>query len=338
MSSDRIKQVVILLAVIAVLFFCYWMLIHYFDNRNMTDDAQVDGNIVPVIARTDGFVEKIFADDDQLVKKGVLLVQLDTTDLHLQLRQAQSSLNIAMKKLAISQDQLKMAAIDLNVAKSTIHSKQATVDRTKSDFERFSALKEKGIVSEQQFEVADEGYKKAIVDYQIAQDKQRQSSLQNVTAAENVALAEETILQTQHQIELLKKQIGYASIFAPSNGIVSKRKIEEGQMVKTGAQLFTIADNDHLWLTANFKETQLVRMKTGDKVSIKIDAIPGKDFSGTVKSFGGATGSRFALVPPDNATGNYVKVIQRVPVRIEFTDSVQHEMLRPGLSALVYLK
>lgn len=338
MSSDRIKQVVILLAVIAVLFFCYWMLIHYFDSRNMTDDAQVDGNIVPVIARTDGFVEKIFTEDDQLVRKGALLVQLDTSDLHLQFRQAQSSLNIALKKLAISQEQLKIAAIDLTVAASTIHARQATVDRTKSDFERFSALKEKGIVSEQQFEIADEGYKKAIVDYQIAEDKQRQSSLQNVTAAENVALAEESILQAQHQIELLKKQIGYASILAPSNGIVSKRKIEEGQMVKAGTQLFTIADNDHLWLTANFKETQLVRMKAGDKVTIKIDAIAGKEFSGMVKSFGGATGSRFALVPPDNATGNYVKVIQRIPVRIEFTDSVEHEMLRPGLSALVYLK
>ncbi|MBX7110150.1 MAG: HlyD family secretion protein [Chitinophagales bacterium] len=338
MSSDKIKPIVILLAVIAVLAFCYWMLIHYFDRRNMTDDAQVDGNIVPVIARTDGFVDSILADDDQQVKKGDLLVLLDTTDLHLQLQQAQSSLKIAMKQLDIAQEQAKIAAIDLRVATSTIQSKQATVDRTKSDYERFSALKEKGIVSEQQYEAADEGYKKAVVDFRIAEDKQHQASLQNITASSNVMLAEETILQTQHQIALLKKQTGYASILAPSTGILSKRKIEEGQMVKTGAQLFTIVDNDHLWLTANFKETQLADMKPGDRVTIQIDAIPGKDFSGTIISFGGATGSKFALVPPDNATGNYVKVVQRIPVRIEFTDSTQHKMLRPGLSALVYLK
>lgn len=338
MPSDKIKPVVMLFAVIAVLAFCYWMLIHYFDRRNMTDDAQVDGNIVPVIARTDGFVEKIYAEDDEFVQQGALLVQLDTADLHLQLQQAQSSLKIAMKKLNIAVEHVKMAAIDINVAASTINSKQATVDRTRSDFERFSALKEKGIVSEQQYEIADEGYKKALVDFRIAQEKQSQASLQSITAQADVALAEETILQTQHQIALLQKQIGYASIFAPTNGIVSKRKIEEGQMVKSGTQLFTIADQQHLWITANFKETQLTRINKGDLVTVKIDAIPGKSFDGIVKSFGGATGSRFALVPPDNATGNYVKVIQRVPVRIEFADSIQHEMLRPGLSALVFLK
>lgn len=338
MPATRTKQIVILLAVIGVLVFCYWMLIHFFDSRNMTDDAQVDGNIVPVIARTDGFVERLFADDDQPVKKGELLVQLDTTDLYLQLQQSISSLKIAENKLAISNEQIKISELDLKVATSTIESKQATVNRTKSDYERFSALKEKGIVSEQQYEAADEAYKKAIVEYNIAHDKQNQAALQNVTAKGNAALAEETILQSQQQIALLKRQIQFASIVAPSGGIVSKRKIEVGQMVKAGTQLFTIADNDHLWLTANFKETQLSGMKEGDEVTIKIDAIPGKSFRGKVKSFGGATGSRFALVPPDNATGNYVKVVQRVPVRIEFADSVQHDLLRPGLSAIVFLK
>ena len=139
-----------------------------------------------------------------------------------------------------------------------------------------------------------------------------------------------------NQIAIIRQNIQYATIKAPVSGYVSKRKIQIGQMVRTGAQLYSIVESNDLWATANFKETQLSAFPVGKRVKIVADAYPDDVFYGIVESIGNATGSKFALLPPDNATGNYVKVIQRVPVRIRFEDSVRaHKLLRPGFSLVV---
>ena len=149
-------------------------------------------------------------------------------------------------------------------------------------------------------------------------------------------LARQNIIAQENQIEILRKNIQYATIKAPVSGLVSKRAIQDGQMVRTGTQLFSIVQSNDLWVTANFKETQVASFPVGKRVKILADAYPKDVFYGIVESIGGATGSKFALLPPDNATGNYVKVIQRIPVRIRFEDSASaYKLLRPGFSVVV---
>jgi membrane fusion protein (multidrug efflux system) len=171
---------------------------------------------------------------------------------------------------------------------------------------------------------------------QNAYDHQTQATAMIADTKKQVELARQNIIAQQNQIEILRKNIQYATIRAPVSGQVSKRKIQNGQMVRTGTQLFSIVQSNDLWVTANFKETQVVSFPVGKRVKIIADAYPDEKFYGIIESLGGATGSKFALLPPDNATGNYVKVIQRIPVKIRFEDSVRaHKLLRPGFSVVV---
>jgi membrane fusion protein (multidrug efflux system) len=197
-------------------------------------------------------------------------------------------------------------------------------------------LQEKGVVSVQVFEITEENFKKNQVALENAYDRQIQVTSQVEDAKKQLDLAHQNITAQINQIAIIRQNIQYATIKAPVSGYVSKRKIQIGQMVRTGTQLYSIVESNDLWATANFKETQLSAFPVGKRVKIVADAYPDDVFYGIVESIGNATGSKFALLPPDNATGNYVKVIQRVPVRIRFEDSVRaHKLLRPGFSLVV---
>jgi len=186
------------------------------------------------------------------------------------------------------------------------------------------------------YEITEENFKKNQVALQNAYDKQIQVTAQVEDAKKQLELAHQNIDAQINQIAIIRQSIQYATIKAPVSGHVSKRKIQAGQMVRTGSQLFSIVQSNDLWVTANFKETQLSAFPVGKRVKILADAYPDDVFYGIVESVGSATGSKFALLPPDNATGNYVKVIQRVPVRIKFEDSARaHKLLRPGFSLVV---
>ena len=197
-------------------------------------------------------------------------------------------------------------------------------------------MKDKGVVSVQIYEHSEENYTKSKIDLQNAYDKQAQAKTGLDDAGTQLQLAKQNIVTQLNQIEILRKNISYATVQAPVSGLVSKRKIQIGQMIRTGAQLFSIVQSNDLWVTANFKETQLAEFPVGQRVNIRVDAFPEEIFYGKVETIGGATGSKFALLPPDNATGNYVKVIQRVPVRISFEDTVRaYQLLKPGFSVIV---
>jgi len=312
------------------------LIINYFDDKNRTDDAQVDCNIVPAVARTDGFVDSIYVADDQVVHAGEILVQLDTSDLYLQLKQALSALEISHTNLRRSEAAIHVALVDKKIATQNIEAQQASLKTAESNYERNKILKDKGVVSVQVFEFSEEGYKKNTIHLQNAYDRETQSTAQIEETKRQVELARQNIVAQKNQIEILQKNIYYATIKAPVSGQVSKRKIQKGQMVRTGTQLFSIVQANDLWVTANFKETQVPTFPVGKRVKILVDAYPKEPFYGIIESIGGATGSRFALLPPDNATGNFVKVIQRIPVRIRFEDSARaYKLLRPGFSVVV---
>jgi len=331
-----LRNILILLLIAGTLAIIYWLVINYYDEKNRTDDAQVDGNIVPVLARTDGFVDSIYVNDDEYVHAGDMLVRLDTTDLYLQLKQALTSLAVSHTNVQRSKVGIDVAEMEKKIASQNIEAQKVSLKTSESNYERNKVLQEKGVVSVQMFEITEENFKKNQVALQNAYDRQIQVTAQFEDAKKQLELAHQNIDAQINQIAIIQQSIQYATIKAPVGGFVSKRKIQAGQMVRTGAQLFSIVQSNDLWVTANFKETQLSAFPVGKRVKIIADAYPDDVFYGIVESVGNATGSKFALLPPDNATGNYVKVIQRVPVRIKFEDSARaHKLLRPGFSLVV---
>jgi len=334
--KPALRNIFILILIAGTLAIIYWLIINYYDDKNRTDDAQVDGNIVPALARTDGFVDSVYVDDDQHINEGDILVQLDTTDLYLELKQASNSLEISRTNLKRSEVGIHVAELEGKIASQGIETQKAALKFAESNYERNKVLKDKGVVSVQMFEFTEEGFIKNTIALQNAYDRQTQSIAQIEDAKKQMVLAAQNIAAQTNQIEIIRQNIEYATIKAPVSGFVSKRKIQKGQMVRTGAQLFSIVQSNDMWVTANFKETQVGAFPIGKRVKIIPDAFPDEPFYGFVESIGGATGSKFALLPPDNATGNYVKVIQRVPVRVKFEDSVRaYKLLRPGFSVVV---
>jgi membrane fusion protein (multidrug efflux system) len=330
------RNILILLLIAATLAVIYWLIINYYDDKNRTDDAQVDANIVPVMARTDGFVVAIRVDDDQYIHAGDTMAILDTTDLCLQLKQAVNSLSASKTSLARAEVGASLAEGDQKIAAQNIEAQRVSLKTSETNYERNKILKDKGIVSVQVFEFTEESYKKNAIALQNAMEQQKQSAAKWEDSKKQIDLARQNITTQSNQISIIQQNIDYATIKAPVNGLVSKRKIQRGQMVKTGTQLYSIVQSGDFWVTANFKETQLRSFPIGKRVKIIADAYPDDFFYGIVESLGGATGSKFALLPPDNATGNYVKVIQRVPVKIRFEDTARaHKLLRPGFSVVV---
>jgi membrane fusion protein (multidrug efflux system) len=334
--KTALRNILILLLIAGTLAVIYWLIINYYDDKNRTDDAQVNSNIVPALARTDGFVDSVYVDDDQFVHAGDILVQLDTSDLYLQLKQALNALAISKTNLERSTLAIHVAEVENKIAIQGIEAQKAALKTSKTNYERNKILKDKGVVSVQMYEFTEESFTKNTIGLQNAYDRVMQSTTQVADTKKQVELARQNIIAQQNQIEILRKNIQYATIKAPVSGMVSKRAIQNGQMVRTGTQLFSIVQANDMWVTANFKETQVATFPVGKRVKILPDAYPKDVFYGIIESIGGATGSKFALLPPDNATGNYVKVIQRIPVKIRFEDSARaYKLLRPGFSVVV---
>lgn len=371
--------VVALLAIGAALF--YWHSTFTED----TDDAQVDGDLYQVSSRIAGQVIKVYVEDNQTVKAGDLIAEIDPKDFQVALEQAQANLanaeaaaiqanvtvpitsitsntsisttssDVQGTQAAVAQSQKQVQAADARVAQA-----KANAIKSDLDVDRYRPLVEKDVISKQQFDaaVAQAAANRAAVleaestliaqQEAVRQSQQRliQAHSQAVQAAKNgpsqvkvqqaraqAALAD--VKQSQARVDQAKLNLGYTRITAPVSGIVNKKNIQVGANLSVGQDVLTIVPLTDLWVTANFKETQLDKMRPGQDVTIKVDALGGRKFHGKIKQIGGATGSRLSLFPPENATGNYVKVVQRIPVRIDFTDLAEENKdlsLRPGFS------
>lgn len=374
-----IIAVVVLLAIGAALF--YWHSTFTED----TDDAQVDGDLYQVSARVAGQVIKVYVQDNQAVKAGDLIAEIDPKDFQVALEQAQANLASAEAAAIQANVNVPITSITSNTSISTTSSdalgaqaavaqaqKQvaaanARVDQAKAnaiksdlDVERYKPLVEKDVISKQQFDAAvasAAANRAAVLEAEAtliaqqeavrqAQQKLLQSRSTAMEASKNgpsqvkaqQAKAEAAVAdvkQAQAKVDQAKLNLSYTKITAPVTGIVNKKNVQVGANLSVGQDLLTIVPLTDLWVTANFKETQLERMHPGQKVTLEVDALGGRKFHGEVKQIGGATGSRLSLFPPENATGNYVKVVQRIPVRINFTNLEEENKdmaLRPGFS------
>jgi membrane fusion protein (multidrug efflux system) len=307
-------------------------------NHEDTDDAQLESNIIPVIPRISGYITEITFNENQLVHQGQLLIRLDDRDLQVKEEQAKAALDNAIANLSVAKANFSTAQTAVETAKATAESANIKVWKTAQDYTRYQNLLNDKSVTQQQFESIKADKETSEAQAAVSQKQILTATAQLRTAEEQVSVAQSQIKQREADLNYANLQLSYAAITAPATGITSRKSIQPGQYVQTGQPLFSIVADSSIWVVANFKETQLEKMKVGQKAEISVDAYHHTTLNGEIESFSSATGARFALLPPDNATGNFVKVVQRIPVKIIFKDDKARDMLlRPGMNAKVII-
>ncbi|WP_140485223.1 HlyD family secretion protein [Flavobacterium sp. GSA192] len=314
-----------------------------------TDDAQIEKYMTPIIPRVSGYVKKVYIKDNDFVKKGDTLFTIDQRDYQLKIDEATAALAAAEGNFEVSKADVSSILANISVSDANVKSAGGNIQSAKiklglatNDFNRYSNLYKNHTITKQQYEQALAAKQEAENQVRILQQQERASAFQkSVIQAKSVVSNKETdvaaanIKRAQALLESAKLNLSYTVITAAIDGQVSKIDIQPGQLVQPGQSLFYIINNNEAWVIANFKETQLNKMVAGQKVALKVDAYPDYEFTGTITSFSPATGSRFSILPPDNATGNFVKTIQRLPVKISIdagNDIEKVKLLRPGMN------
>ncbi|MEO0038048.1 MAG: hypothetical protein RIQ59_1259 [Bacteroidota bacterium] len=314
-----------------------------------TDDAQIEKNMNPIIPRVAGYITKVYVKDNDFVKKGDTLFTIDNKDYLVKVEEAKAALLAAegsfeASKADIGTAQANVSVSDANVqsAKGNIETAKIRLTRASNDFDRYANLYKNHSITKQQYEQAEAAKLEAQSQLRILQEQQKASSFQkNVASARTTVsnkqaeVASANIKKAQALFDAAQLNLNYTVVTAAIDGQVSKIAVQPGQFIQPGQSLFYIINNSEAWVTANFKETQLNKMVIGQKVTIKVDAYPDTEFNGTITSFSPATGARFSILPPDNATGNFVKTIQRLPVKIAIdtdNDAEKIKLLRPGMN------
>jgi membrane fusion protein, multidrug efflux system len=378
--SRRRGIIVIVLALLVLVGLGIWWRSTFSED---TDDAQVNGHLIQISSRIAGQILKVDVDENQVVKAGDEIAELDPRDFQVAVENAEAALASAQAAAAAAQVNVPLTSINtgsnllsagadvggahaaVSQAEQQYQASQARVAqadannvKAQADLARYKPLVEKDVISKQQFDAAvaaADAAQAALADAKASQQaaadgirvaRERESQSQALlkyaqTGPQQVAAqtarakqAEAQVKQAQAQLDQARLNLSYTKIVAPAAGIITRKSVEVNQNVSVGQNLLTLVSLEDIWVTANFKETQLRKMDAGQAVEIHVDST-GKDYKGKITQIGGATGSVLSLFPPENATGNYVKVVQRVPVRIDFTDLKNEDpnhSLRPGLS------
>jgi membrane fusion protein (multidrug efflux system) len=339
-KTDRIiTQITTWIAAIVAVALLVWgviTLIHLYSYEE-TDDAQVEAYINPITARVSGFVKEIRYDENQEVKKGDTLLIIDNREYQLQQEEAGAGLQNAREQVRVLESNVQTAAKIAEVNNAQIAAAKAKLVKQQLEFERFTKLYDAESATKQQLEnvqsaldVARSDYQAALNNYQASRSKVNDSRSQ-ITPVLSEIKRRELVLQRNNL------DISYTVITAPYNGKMGKRTIQPGQQIQLGQTLAYIVDQETgLWVVANFKETQLHNMHIGQAVAITTDAYPDQEIKGHILSLSPATGSRFSLLPPDNSTGNFVKIAQRIPVKIKIDNKEANDaFLSAGMNASV---
>jgi membrane fusion protein (multidrug efflux system) len=316
-----------------------------------SDNAQLDGDLVPIRAGITAYVTGIRFNDNQTVKKGDTLVVFDSDEAKARVMQAEAALENAKANLLSVENKALASSENASASTETAQSDQQNIvaakvklEKAQKDFNRTAELEKIKAATQEQVDNAASGLELAKSDYSKALNQQESSNSSSLSLhaqakseQNQIDLAKAQIKQREAELTLARKQLSYATVLAPCNGIVTKRAVQQGQYVSTGQSLCVVISNERFWISANFKETQLEKIKIGNVVDIKIDAFPDLKLTGKVESYSGATGAKFSLLPPDNATGNFIKITQRFPMRISIDNfpTEKTAALFPGLSAFV---
>ncbi len=325
-GNRKIKGLAILLTVIII---GIWFGMRMFITSKThieTDNAFIEARIVSVSSKVSGTVGRVLVNDNQFVKQGDLLLEIDPRDY--QVRRAQAAAGVGMAENETGGEQMKAEG-----ARAAVQSAKARFDQTVLDLNRAEKLYSRDVLPKEQLDRLTTARRVS-----EAQLKEAEEALKRAQVEAGLAIkagSKAKILQRKAQLDEAELQLSYTKIYAPRNGYITRKSIEPGVNIQAGQPLMALVPLQDAWITANYKERQITWMKPGQKVEFSVDAYPGRTFSGSIDSIMAGTGAAFSLLPPENATGNYVKVVQRVPVKITIDKNSDPErLLRVGMSVI----
>lgn len=349
-SHKRKVAAAIVFAVVAVMgAVVVYFYIQYKNTHITTDDAFVDGNIHMIASKVPGTVRNVYVRDNQLVKQGEVLVEIDPADYEVKVSEAGATVNVEKARLAESEARIEASRRTLSELSAKVDSlkaaeelQKANLEQANSDAKRAEGLFRKDAISKERYEKTMTAQKVAIAQVKataeelksaVAGVETQKSTIKQVEASRNSQRS--VVNQKEAVLENARLNFEYTKIYAPVDGYVTKKSVETGNQIQTGQPMMAIVPLSDIYITANYKETQLEKVKLGQKVEIKVDTYPGKTFKGKIDSIMAGTGAVFSLFPPENATGNYVKVVQRIPVKIVLDRNTDTEhVLRIGMSVV----
>lgn len=332
--KHRSKKIVSYIITVAVVAAAAWWIGGKFvrlGRVEFTDNAQVRRQIVPVNSRVQGYIKEIRFKEYEKVCKGDTLVVIDDADMRLSVARANADYRNALAGRGVADRSVVSASANVAVSEASIAEAKVLMDNAATDLARYEKLLAQGAITRQQYDGARTDYEARKARYEmLARQRSATSSVVEVNR-QRISQSEAGIELAKALLETAELNLSYTVIVAPCDGYASRKEIQEGQLVQSGQTLLDVIDSGDVWVAANYKETQLRHIASGSRVEIKVDAIPDVVFSGRIRSVSMATGASLSLMPQDNSAGNFVKVRQRIPVRIEFTeDNRPEDMARLG--------
>ncbi|MGP8237424.1 MAG: HlyD family secretion protein [Limisphaerales bacterium] len=296
-----------------------------------TDNASIEGHVTPIAPQVAGRVAQLLVQDNQAVKRGDVLLEIDSRDYEAKLEQARAGLAAAKSQLAQANAQFAVDQAKAGEEKASVIAAEAEASRAQADLKRYQAVESRA-VSRSQLDLVESQARSAAAQVEVARNKVLAAEAQVGLSQASIQNAAADIRQSEAAILQAELNLSYTKVTAPEDGHVTRRTVEQGAFVQPGQALMAMVSRP-LWIIANFKETQLARMRVGQPVEIEVDAYPGRRFGGHVESIQSGSGARFSMFPPENATGNFIKVVQRVPVKILFDAVPNLDLtLGPGMS------
>ena len=353
-KKSNIAKLINLVVLVMVLGGLFWVVKSYFNfgNDKYTNAAQVESFINPINTRVSAYIKEIRFVEHQPVKKGDTLMILDNREILTQVGQAEAAYMAALASKNVTSQTVNTASNNVSTVGANVQASKAGIEAAKArlwnaeqNFNRYQNLLKDEAVTRQQFDQIKTEYEsqKAQLEVQIAQlqsvvNTKRSSELTVNEVKSRIGLNDAEIKRVESALEMAKLNLSYTVITAPHDGIMGRRSVNVGQLLNPSQQVATIVDINNVWITANYRENQMENVKIGGLAKVTVDALGGKEFEGKITAISGATGARYSAVPVDNSTGNFVKVQQRIPVRIEFTDKNKIEdlkQLRAGMNVQV---
>ena len=326
------------MCVLAVLAAGAWLVVDHFlqfEEGEYTDNATVQQHITPVNARVGGFIKEIRFNEYQPVHKGDTLVVIEDSEYRLQLAQAEANLQRELAGGDVTSSTIGVTRQNMSVSDAGVDEASVRLENARIDDQRYAQLLKSDAVTQQQYDKVHTAYLEAQARYEQAVRSRGTLAKTETEQGHRLTQNQAAVKVARAQIQLAKLNLSYTVIVATADGVVGKKDIHVGQLVQPGQTMASIVDNSELWVVANYRETQLPNIHVGSKVDITVDAVPGVAFKGTVERISDATGSAYSMIPQDNATGNFVKVEQRIPVRIHLdADKKAQSKLRAGMNVV----
>lgn len=335
-TFNIIFNVAVILIIAATLFFFLRYIIRS-ENYEETNDAQVEAYINPISARVGGYIQKINFEEHQFVNAGDTLVVIDSREYLTKVMESEAALEDAKAKLQVLDAEIATTKTGTSVNNDMISVAKAKYIEKQQDLKRYKNLLKEEAATLQEFEQMQSKYDVASSEFNASKNNLKTTNSKIIELEAKHGLLKAEIKQKEAQLDFAKINLGYTLIIAPYSGRLGRKTIQEGQQIQAGQSLVPIINEDNKWVTANFKETQIENMKIGQDVEIKIDGFENKIYYGKIEAIAGSTGSKFSLLPADNSTGNFVKITQRIPVKIKFSDKEINE-IKAGMNVIVSVK